>query len=160
MYKKKIFTYSLVYVYFCMIYKNKSNLYTVRLRYVSLRQCNQAGCLRWGSFWAPPLLVLWTACEQLWTSPLVTPLPVLSGTYGVSGARRTAPRPPPLEAPQPGRRPRCSFQSNHVGDLSSGARGHGSGYQRQIRCLRGRVHIKEKDAFWDGAGKDQGLGAP
>lgn len=71
------------------------SLCTLRLRCVSLRQYSQAGCLHWSSSWAPPLDGRWATCGQSWTSlPVMTP-PGLAGACGVSGAQRTAPRPPP-----------------------------------------------------------------
>lgn len=82
---------------------------------MSLHQYSRAGCPHWSSSWVPQPVGHWATCGQWWTSPLV--VPGLAGACGGSGAQRTAPRPPPSEAPQPGRRPQCNSQSNHVGDL-------------------------------------------
>lgn len=89
---------------------------TVQIRYVSLCQCNQAGCLRWSSSWAPSLAVSGAACGRWRTSPQIG----LAGACGESRARRRAPDLPQEEAPQPVRRPPYSSQSNHVVDLGRG----------------------------------------
>lgn len=104
-----------------LTYVNMSNLCMISMiRCVSLHLYSRAGCLHWSSSWAPRPVGRWATCGQLWRSPLV--MPDLAGACGGSGAQRTAPRPPPSEAHQPGRRPLCNSQNSHAGDLCRGGK--------------------------------------
>lgn len=91
------------------------NLWTVQIRCVSLRQCNQAGCRRWNSSWTPsPAAATATAACGRWpTAPHLEP----AAPGSESEARRRASDRPRREEPQPRRRPLCSSQSSRVVDL-------------------------------------------